>query len=316
MPRPARRHPRRPRSVRLLAALSVVLPLLAACSGGGDSGVRVSGPYGRQPRVTIPAKAPAGKLEIKTPIKGKGPEVAKGDLIICNFVGYTWNAKSNHLLATSYGSGRPGAFPSGSLVPGLEKALDGQRVGTRVVAVVPPKEGYGANGYPALQIAGSDSLVYVLDVVGRYSKTAAARGTPSPQRDPRLPRVAAAPGQAPRVTIPQAVPPKRLTVRTVIQGAGPKVTGGKVLALQYTGVLWRDGKVFESSWRTGRVYATTIGTGQVVKGWDQGLVGQRVGSRVLLVVPPAWAYGTKGLKQVGIKGTDTLVFAVDILGAH
>jgi FKBP-type peptidyl-prolyl cis-trans isomerase len=309
MRRPARR------LARLLAAASL-LPV-AACGGGEDSGVRVSGSYGRQPRVTIPVKAPNGKLEIKTPVKGKGAEVRKGDLIICDYVGYTWNATSNRLLASSYGSGRPGAFPSGSLVPGLEKALDGRRVGSRVVIVVPPKEGYGANGDPALRISGSDSLVYVLDVVGRYPKTAMAQGAERPQRDPRLPRVAAAaPGRPPEVTVPAAIPPRKLLVRTVIQGSGPKVEGGQVLALQYTGLLWRGGRVFDSSWRTGRVYATTIGTGQVVKGWDQGLLGQRVGSRVLLVVPPAWGYGPKGLKQVGIKGTDTLVFSVDILGAH
>jgi FKBP-type peptidyl-prolyl cis-trans isomerase len=318
--RRARRPVRSVRSVWLVAASAAMAAavLLAGCSGGADSGVRVSGPYGRQPRVTIPARAPDGKLEIKTAIKGAGAEVRRGDLVICDYVGYTWNATANRLLATSYGSGRPGAFPSGSLVPGLEKALDGQRVGSRVVAVVPPKQGYGAGGYPALRISGSDSLVYVLDVVASYPKTAAARGTPRPQRDPRLPRVsaAAAPGTPPTLTIPRIAPPRTLRVRTVIEGTGPKVRGGQVLALQYAGVLWRDGKVFESTWRTGRVYATTIGTGQVVKGWDQGLVGQRVGSRVLLVVPPAWAYGRKGLKQAGIKGSDTLVFAVDILGAH
>jgi FKBP-type peptidyl-prolyl cis-trans isomerase len=309
MRRPARR------LAWLFATFATASMPLAACSGGSDGDVRVAGPYGRQPRVAIPAKAPSGKLEIETPIKGKGTAVRKGDLIICDYVGYTWNATSNRLLASSYGSGHPGAFPSGSLVPGLEKALDGQRVGTRVVTVVPPKEGYGSNGYPALRITGSDSLVYVLDVVGSYPKTAAAQGTARPQRDPRLPRVSAAPG-APDVTIPAAAPPKRLQVRTVIQGTGRKVEGGQVLALQYAGLLWRGGRVFESSWRTGRVYATTIGTGQVVKGWDQGLVGQRVGSRMMLVVPPAWAYGSKGLRQAGIKGTDTLVFVVDILGAH
>ncbi|MEU9843802.1 FKBP-type peptidyl-prolyl cis-trans isomerase [Actinomadura sp. NPDC048032] len=59
-----------------------------------------------------------------------------------------------------------------------------------------------------------------------------------------------------------------------------------------------------------------IGTGQVMKGWDQGLVGQKVGSRVLLVVPPALGYGAKGLAQFGIRGDDTLVFVVDLLGAH
>ncbi|HEU5160428.1 MAG TPA: FKBP-type peptidyl-prolyl cis-trans isomerase [Streptosporangiaceae bacterium] len=300
----------------LLATASVPLAaLLAACSGGDDSGVRVSGAYGRQPRVTIPDKAPTGKLEIKTSIEGTGTEVRRGDLIICDYVGYTWNATSNHLLASSYGSGHPGAFPSGSLVPGLEKALDGRRVGSRVVTVVPPKEGYGANGYPALRIGGSDTLVYVLDVVGSYPKTASAHGTARPQRDRRLPRVSTAPG-VPNVTIPAGTPPAKLRVDTVIQGGGPEVKRGQVLALQYAGLLWRGGRVFESSWRTGRVYSTTIGTGQVVKGWDQGLVGQRVGSRVLLVVPPAWAYGKKGLRQVGIKGNDTLVFIVDILGAH
>jgi FKBP-type peptidyl-prolyl cis-trans isomerase len=309
MPRPARR------LAWLLATFATAAPVVA-CTGGTDSDVRVSGAYGRQPRVTIPAKTPSGELEIKTPIKGKGAEVRKGDLIICDYVGYTWNATSNHLLASSYGSGHPGAFPSGSLVPGLEKALDGQRVGSRVVTVVPPKEGYGSNGYPALRITGADSLVYVLDVVGSYPKTASARGTQRPQRDPRLPRVSAVQGRAPDVTIPAVAPPRSLQVRTVIEGTGAKVGGGQVLALQYAGLLWRGGRVFDSSWRTGRVYATTIGTGQVVKGWDQGLVGQRVGSRVLLVVPPKWAYGAKGLKQVGIKGTDTLVFIVDILGAH
>jgi peptidylprolyl isomerase len=299
-----------------LAAVPPVV--LAACTGGGeDVGVEVSGPYGSQPKVSIPAAAPEGKLVIDTPIDGKGPVLRKGDLVIADYVGYTWNAKSNRLLASSYTGGHPGAFPRGALVPGLEKALDGQRVGTRVLTVVPPKEGYGPKGYPTLRIAGSDSLVYVLDVVGRYPKTDTARGTPRSQRDPRLPQVAAGrPGQPPTVKIPRAAPPRKLLARTLIEGSGQPVRGGQVVALQYTGVLWRDGKVFDSSWRAGRVYATTIGRGQVVKGLDEGVVGQKVGSRVLLVVPPAWGYGAKGLEQVGIRGTDTLVFAVDILGAH
>ena len=58
-----------------------------------------------------------------------------------------------------------------------------------------------------------------------------------------------------------------------------------------------------------------IGAGQVIKGWDTGLVGQTVGSRVLLVVPPADGYGSAGSAQAGINGTDTLVFVVDILAA-
>jgi FKBP-type peptidyl-prolyl cis-trans isomerase len=309
------------RLVVVLAALSLLLAAAVSAvvfvARGGGTDVTVSGAYRTQPQVTIPAKPPSGKLAIDTPIKGKGAQVHKGDLVIADYVGYTWSGKDNRLLASSYNSGRPGAFPSGALVPGLEKALDGKKVGTRVVAVVPPKEGYGTNGYSALQISGQDSLVYVLDVVGRYPKSASAQGAAQPQNDSGLPKVsAAAPGQAPKVTIPRGTPPDKLQVRTVIKGSGAPVESRQLVALQYTGMLWRDGKVFSSSWQTGQVFASAIGTGAVLKGWDQGLIGQRVGSRVMLVVPPDWGYGPKGLKQVGIKGTDTLVFAVDILGAH
>jgi len=93
------------------------------------------------------------------------------------------------------------------------------------------------------------------------------------------------------------------------------VKSGQNLAVQYTGVIWRTGKVFDSSWSRNQPFTTVIGKGQVIKGWDTGLVGQTVGSRVLLVVPPAQGYGTAGASQAGIKGTDTLVFVVDILAA-
>src|SRR5690606_32508019 len=90
----------------------------------------------------------------------------------------------------------------------------------------------------------------------------------------------------------------------------------QLVALQYAGYFWRDGRVFNSSWSEGRPAAVTIGTGQVMKGWDRGLVGQRVGSRVLLVVPPSLGYGSKGLPRFGIEGHATLVCVVDLLGAH
>jgi hypothetical protein len=80
-------------------------------------------------------------------------------------------------------------------------------------------------------------------------------------------------------------------------------------------VNWRTGQVFNSSWQNNTPFTTIIGGGQVIKGWDTGLVGQTVGSRVLLVVPPADGYGSAGQPQAGIDSTDTLVFVVDILAA-
>ena len=93
------------------------------------------------------------------------------------------------------------------------------------------------------------------------------------------------------------------------------------MVVQYVGAIWRSGK------GTGRS-STPPGSGtsrsaspsasqpsQVIPGWDKGLVGQTVGSRVMLVIPPADGYGKTGNSQAGIKGTDTLVFVVDVLGA-
>jgi len=302
----------------IAAVLAVPLLLAGGCSGSDeDVEVSVKGAFGSRPEVSFPEEAPGAELAGKTVAGGRGAEARKGDLVVADYVGYRWNKDGSRLLANSYITGRPGAFPTGRLVPGLERALAGAKVGSRVVAKIPPKDGYGDRGAMQHQVGAGDTLLYVLDVRAIYPGSAAARGRAQPLNDPGLPKVGdARPGQGPSVTVPKTAPPKSLQVRTLIEGQGAPVAKGRLLALQYVGVFWRDGKVFESSWKAGRPYAATIGTGQVMKGWDQALVGQRVGSRLLLVVPPSLGYGKQGLPQAGIKGDDTLVFVVDILGAH
>ena len=130
---------------------------------------------------------------------------------------------------------------------------------------------------------------------------------------------AAAPGsRPPTITIPKTAAPKTLQVKTLIKGTGRGREEGPVdSSVQYTGRDLADRKVLRLLVVAQRASAfTTIGEGQVITGWDTGLVGQTVGSRVLLVIPPADGYGTTGaLAPAGIKGTDTLVFVVDILAA-
>lgn len=301
------------RRLAAVLACSVLLPF-AACSGD-DVPVKVSGAYGKRPDVTIPTGEPGKEFVSRTLVEGDGPKVVKGDLVVADYSGYRWGAGGGKLIGTSYPSGHPGAFPSGKLVKGLEKALVGAKVGSRVVAVLPPKDGYGDKGAPELEVAATDSLVYVLDIRGTFPKSAAVRGTHA-QPGPGLPQVsAAAAGQAPTITVPRARPPVGLQVKTLVQGKGPEVGGGNLLIAQYALANWRDGKVFNSSWADGQVYSTVIGTGQVIKGFDQGLVGQRVGSRVLLVVPPALAKAP-WRATYGVRPTDGLVYVVDILGAY
>jgi peptidylprolyl isomerase len=294
-----------------------LLPILfaAACGGGGlPDGLKVVGDVGRQPTVTIPKSAPGGKLAVKTLHGGKGAKVTDGDLVVANYVGYRWNGGDHKLIASSYDSGQPAMFPYGRLVTGLNKALDGQRPGGRVMAVIPPSQGYGASGYAPMQIGGSDSLVFVLDVIAAYHNGAGAQGRPQPQTDPRLPQVTA--GAVPTMKIPSAAPPAKLEVQTIVQGSGQPVRAHQLVVFHDLGQIWRTGKVFESSRDRGHPDSVVVGAGQMLAGWDRAVVGRPVGSRVLVVIPPKDGYGTKGHAASGITGRDTLAFVIDIIAAY
>ena len=137
--------------------------------------------------------------------------------------------------------------------------------------------------------------------------------------DASLPTVATTVGKDdPKVTIPAGKqPPKTGVYKPVIVGKGAPVKKGQTLVVQYEGLIWRNGQIFDSSFSKGKsLFATQIGIGDVVPGWDEGLIGQTVGSRVLLVVPPDKGYGAQGQPDAGIQGTDTMVFVVDILDAR
>ena len=111
--------------------------------------------------------------------------------------------------------------------------------------------------------------------------------------------------------------PTKTVVQPLIEGTGPEVAKGQTVRVAYTGALWKNGSVFDSSANRPEqpYFEFPIGKGSVIKGWDNTLLGKKVGSRVLLVIPPADGYGTAG-SPPKISGTDTLVFVVDILAAY
>ncbi len=106
---------------------------------------------------------------------------------------------------------------------------------------------------------------------------------------------------------------KKLTATQLIKGTGPAVAKGQTIAVNYTGVTYKTGKKFDSSWQRGQPFTTQIGVGAVIPGWDQGLIGVPVGSRVQLDIPANLAYGDE--PQGGAPGGD-LRFVVDILAAR
>jgi FKBP-type peptidyl-prolyl cis-trans isomerase len=287
----------------------------SSSSSAANSAVTATGSFGETPNVTIP-KAKAGTtLAVKTVIQGTGTTLTKSDAMAANFVLYFWDGTSSSLKANTFTSNP--TMIGGSMLPGLETALIGQKVGSRVLAVIPPAQGYGTSGDSQLGIKGTTTLVFVIDVLKAYSATAGATGSQESNGGGDLPTVSAKAGSAPTLTFSSSSPPSGLVTKTLVKGNGPKVVKGEYVIAQYVGYIWRTKKAFGSSWSSGTPFGFVVGASpeQVIPGWDKALVGQTVGSRVLLSIPPAEGYGSAGQSQAGIKGTDTLVFVIDIVDA-
>ncbi|HEY2575579.1 MAG TPA: FKBP-type peptidyl-prolyl cis-trans isomerase [Streptosporangiaceae bacterium] len=310
------------RRFALFAAPVLFFSIALAGCGGSASGktaagptVSVTGTFGKQPTVKIPSQKAGAGLDVKTVIHGSGPALAKTDALIGNYVVYVWSGTTHKLAQSTYTS-VPALF-SGKLLPGLATALTGQKVGSRVLAVIPPADGYGKTGNSQAGVKPGDTLVFVVDMIKAYAADASATGKIVSTGGGSLPTVKA--GLPPAITIPKGgTPPSKLVTKILAQGTGPKVAKGESVVVQYVGAIWRTGKPFSSSWQNAAPFGFIIDStpSQVIKGWDLGLTGQPVGSRIMLVIPPSDGYGKTGSSQAGIKGTDTLVFVVDILGAY
>lgn len=116
----------------------------------------------------------------------------------------------------------------------------------------------------------------------------------------------------PSVSIPDGPPPTGLLVSDVLVGNGVEATPGCTVTVHYVGVSWASGEQFDASWDRGEPFRFGLGAGQVIRGWDDGVAGMRVGGRRTLTIPPEMAYGSRGAG--GVIGPDeTLVFVVDLL---
>jgi FKBP-type peptidyl-prolyl cis-trans isomerase len=309
----------------LIAPLLLATLALAGCGGSSSSSsssssspgtakVTVTGTFDKSPAVKIPNEKASDQLDVQTLIHGNGPTLTSTDALVGNYAVYIWSGNTHKLAGSTY-STVPALF-AGQLLPGLQAALKNQTVGSRVLAVIPPKEGYGAQGNPQGGVKPTDTLVFVIDLIKAYPSNADISGKTISTGGNGLPKVGA--GQPPKITVPSSNPPKKLESKTLVQGTGPTVAKGQYLIVQYTGVNWRTGKVFDSSWSHKAPFGFVVGASppQVITGWSDGLIGKKVGSRVLLSIPSAEGYGQQGSSQAGIKGTDTLVFVVDILGSY
>jgi peptidylprolyl isomerase len=117
----------------------------------------------------------------------------------------------------------------------------------------------------------------------------------------------------PDVTVPDSAPPAELGVEDLVVGEGEEARAGQQVTVHYVGVAWSTGSQFDASWDRGEPFEFQLGRGQVIEGWDQGVQGMRIGGRRRLSIPPHLGYGSRGAGNA-IKGGETLVFVVDLLG--
>ncbi|WP_149202305.1 FKBP-type peptidyl-prolyl cis-trans isomerase [Actinotalea subterranea] len=136
-----------------------------------------------------------------------------------------------------------------------------------------------------------------------------------PENTSPLPVASGVFGDKPVLTFPDTPAPGDLAVQVLSRGDGELVEAGDDIEVNYYGQVW-GGRMFDNSYDRRSSISFPIGVGAVIGGWDEGLVGQQVGSRMLLSIPPHLGYGERGMPQAGIGGTDTLVFVVDIVGTR
>jgi peptidylprolyl isomerase len=267
--------------------------------------ITVTGDYGKAPKVEI--KAPWGIDKTRTEVlkaNASGPEVKQGATVEVNYAGY--NARTGKRFDDSFSRGSTASFSLDQVVPGFKKGLVGQHQGSRVLVAMPGADGYDASGgNPDIDVQVGDTLVFVVDIVA--VPLTGPKGTPVTPKS-GLPTVTDKGGK-PEITIPKSDPPSELQIQPLIKGSGKKVAETDSITFNYVWQTWSDGKVVEQTYNT---KPATAPLSELLPGLVTGLTGQNVGSRVLLVIPPAQGY-PDGNSSPKIGKNETLVFVVDLL---
>jgi FKBP-type peptidyl-prolyl cis-trans isomerase len=304
----------------LLLSAGLVVVSLTACSSPADSCepeampgnasnvITADGDFGTAPTVDVPADVYTPTTQSTTLIEGDGDVVLPGELIVVDYT--LLNGRTGEVVTQSaYDEAAPTTFSPDSLLPGMAKGIVCATGGSRVAVAISAEDAFGpSGGNPQFGIEEDDTILAVMDVHRSY--LAKADGFPVPVTTAGLPSVVTAADGTPGLTIPKSDPPTDLRKATLLQGSGDTVEAGDLVTVHYTGALWNEQTIFDSSWDSGT--PVQFSTDQVVPGFADAVVGAQVGSQVVVVVPPSEGY--KDVATGSIPANSTLVFVVDILG--
>lgn len=308
------------RSVTWKSALVPLLiaPALVACGGGdsstagtaaGLSAVSVTGDVGSAPTIDWKSPMASDSSQTDTLVTGSGPALGASDAaIVAITIANGFDQKTDYSSYTQGAGAESVDLSSPDTLPVLKDSLVGATVGSRIAVAVNAKDVFQGAGNSKLGIGNEDPLLFVLDVLGPYtpqgSWPAKAKGTvPGVTTD--------GDGKPTALTFDAKKPAKALTLTVISKGTGPVATKDSTITANYLGQVYGAAKPFDESYSKGQPLTQPLSG--LVPGWGKKLAGIPAGSRVLLSIPPKDGYGSAGQPGAGIGGTDTIVFAIDLL---
>lgn len=296
----------------IFASILAILGLVVLLGGGDGEPIALASPSATvtpSPSVTAPATPPAVAA---TPVSlasglqyiivkpGAGTPVQTGDTVTVGYSG--WLQDTGTLFDSSYDTGQPLTFTvgDGTVIKGWDEGIVGMLPGEQRRLIIPPNLAYGAEGQ-GTDIPPNATLVFDIDLV--------SIGTPTPTPGPTPP------ASPPEVTGETITTPTGLQYIIVSPGTSDETADtGESVTVNYSGWLKDTGVLFDSSFKPDRTpFTFTLGSGGVIKGWDQGVAGMKIGETRRLIIPPDLAYGAAG--QGDIPPNATLIFDIQLLDA-
>ncbi len=280
-------------------------------SGAALAGVKIEGVFNEAPDVTV-KDLKASETESEVLIEGDGPKASKDSQSLVQLVvlsgvdGQKFFSTFDTQPVTVGGGSRP-------LMNGLDEAIDGVARGSRVAFKSSASDAVGAEGVGQLGLKADDAVVAVVDILS----VADPEPLEGPEGDEQE-----APAGTPKLVEKDGnvtnfdwagvgAKPDKLHVVTLIEGDGPAIEKNRLVTFDYFGEVFKSKKPFDESYSKAPV-TFMVGAGGLIKAWDEGLIGVKEGSRVLITTPPATGYGDQA--NGDIPANSTLTFVIDVLG--
>ncbi|HET8866822.1 MAG TPA: FKBP-type peptidyl-prolyl cis-trans isomerase [Agrococcus sp.] len=312
-----------------IAALLVVAAGLTACQAPAGS------LDGCEPTLTVDGAADQVKVEpaegaptvefeiplvtdgdrVSHPGPGQGDRVSEGEIVDADYVVYS--GKTGALITSSYASEdaqAPAAEPLRLAAGGesaLSQAVECAAPGSSIVLTTTIESLFGPSASsPEMDIAPADTAVVVLEVNAVHPGRAQGNARPGQQG---MPAISLATDGRPGVTFPGTPAPEELTIMQSIEGTGEEVAEGDNVLVHYTGIIWETEEVFDSSWERGAPAAMTISDENLIPGFVDAVVGQPIGSQVVVSIPQELGYSDPATRPASIGEGEHLLFVIDIL---